>query len=75
LPRTPEFLREGAAIEDFKRPDRVVIGVNDEHGASVLREVYRPLGKETRFLVMARRSAELTKYAANAFPATKISLV
>jgi UDPglucose 6-dehydrogenase len=71
----PEFLREGAAIEDFKRPDRVVIGVNDEHGASVLREVYRPLGNETRFLVMARRAAELTKYAANAFLATKISFI
>jgi UDPglucose 6-dehydrogenase len=72
----PEFLREGAAIEDFKRPDRVVIGVNDEHGAEVLREVYRPLlGAETRLLVMARRAAELTKYAANAFLATKISFI
>jgi UDPglucose 6-dehydrogenase len=71
----PEFLREGAAIEDFKRPDRVVIGVDDEHAASVLREIYRPLGNETRLLVMARRAAELTKYAANAFLATKISFI
>ena len=72
----PEFLREGAAIEDFKRPDRVVIGVNDDHAATVLREVYRPLlGAETRLLVMARRAAEMTKYAANAFLATKISFI
>ncbi|KRA84231.1 UDP-glucose dehydrogenase family protein [Altererythrobacter sp. Root672] len=72
----PEFLREGAAIEDFKRPDRVVIGVNDDHAANVLREIYRPLlGNETRLLVMTRRAAELTKYAANAFLATKISFI
>jgi len=72
----PEFLREGAAIEDFKRPDRVVIGVNDEHAATVLREIYRPLlGAETRLLMMKRRAAELTKYAANAFLATKISFI
>ena len=72
----PEFLREGAAIDDFKRPDRVVIGVDDDHAADVLREIYRPLlGNETRMLVMARRAAELTKYAANAFLATKISFI
>ena len=72
----PEFLREGAAIDDFKRPDRVVIGVDDEHAATVLHEIYRPLlGNETRLLVMARRAAELTKYAANAFLATKISFI
>ncbi|MBT2135862.1 UDP-glucose/GDP-mannose dehydrogenase family protein [Croceibacterium sp. LX-88] len=72
----PEFLREGAAIEDFKRPDRVVIGVNDDHAADVLREIYRPLlGNETRLLAMSRRAAELTKYAANAFLATKISFI
>jgi UDPglucose 6-dehydrogenase len=72
----PEFLREGAAIEDFKRPDRVVIGVDDEHAEDVLREVYRPLLRnETPLLVMARRAAELTKYAANAFLATKISFI
>ncbi|MEO6152260.1 MAG: UDP-glucose/GDP-mannose dehydrogenase family protein [Croceibacterium sp.] len=72
----PEFLREGAAIEDFKRPDRVVIGVTDEHAEQVLREVYRPLLRnESPLLVMARRAAELTKYAANAFLATKISFI
>ena len=72
----PEFLREGAAIDDFKRPDRVVIGVNDERGADVLREIYSPLlGNETPLLVMARRAAELTKYAANAFLATKIGFI
>jgi UDPglucose 6-dehydrogenase len=53
----------------------VVIGVDDEHAANVLREIYRPLGNETRLLVMARRAAELTKYAANAFLATKISFI
>ncbi len=72
----PEFLREGAAIEDFKRPDRVVIGVNDEHAAGVLHEIYRPLLRnETPLLMMARRAAELTKYAANAFLATKIGFI
>ena len=72
----PEFLREGAAIDDFKRPDRVVIGVDDQHAATVLHEIYRPLlGNETRMLVMKRRAAELTKYAANAFLATKISFI
>ncbi len=72
----PEFLREGAAIEDFKRPDRVVIGVNDEHAAGVLHDIYRPLLRnETPLLAMARRGAELTKYAANAFLATKIGFI
>jgi len=72
----PEFLREGAAIDDFKRPDRVVVGVNDEHAETVLREVYRPLTRsESPLLVMSRRGAELTKYAANAFLATKISFI
>src|SRR6478752_7104133 len=72
----PEFLREGAAIEDFKRPDRIVIGVSDEHARAVLQEVYRPLIRnESPLLVMARRAAELTKYAANAFLATKISFI
>lgn len=72
----PEFLREGAAIEDFKRPDRVVVGVNDEHAEEVLRAIYRPLLRnEAPLLVMARRAAELTKYAANAFLATKISFI
>ena len=72
----PEFLREGAAIEDFKRPDRIVIGTDDEHASMVLHEVYRPLMRnESPMLVMARRAAELTKYAANAFLATKISFI
>ena len=72
----PEFLREGAAIDDFKRPDRVVVGVNDEHAETVLREIYRPLTRsESPLLVMTRRAAELTKYAANAFLATKISFI
>ncbi len=72
----PEFLREGAAIDDFKRPDRVVIGVNDDHAEKVLQEVYRPLTRnESPLLVMSRRAAELTKYAANAFLATKIAFI
>ncbi len=72
----PEFLREGAAIDDFKRPDRVVIGVNDDHAEKVLREIYRPLTRnESPILTMNRRGAELTKYAANAFLATKISFI
>ncbi|HWU79347.1 MAG TPA: UDP-glucose/GDP-mannose dehydrogenase family protein, partial [Caulobacter sp.] len=72
----PEFLREGAAIEDFKRPDRIVVGINDEHARTVLQEVYRPLIRnESPLLVMARRAAEMTKYAANAFLATKISFI
>ena len=72
----PEFLREGAAIDDFKRPDRVVIGVNDEHAEKVLAEIYRPLTRnESPLVVMSRRGAELTKYAANAFLATKIGFI
>jgi UDPglucose 6-dehydrogenase len=72
----PEFLREGAAIDDFKRPDRVVIGVNDEHAEQVLQEIYRPLTRnESPLLVMSRRAAELTKYAGNAFLATKIGFI
>ena len=72
----PEFLREGAAIDDFKRPDRVVIGVNDDHAEKVLQEIYRPLTRnDAPLLVMSRRAAELTKYAANAFLATKISFI
>ncbi|ANU08518.1 UDP-glucose dehydrogenase family protein [Paraurantiacibacter namhicola] len=72
----PEFLREGAAIDDFKRPDRVVIGVNDEHAEEVLQGIYRPLTRnESPMLVMSRRGAELTKYAANAFLATKIGFI
>ena len=72
----PEFLREGAAIDDFKRPDRVVVGVNTDHAEKVLKDIYRPLTRnEAPLLVMSRRGAELTKYAANAFLATKISFI
>jgi UDPglucose 6-dehydrogenase len=64
----PEFLREGAAIEDFKRPDRVVSGTDDERARRVMRELYRPLFiNETPILFTGRRAAELIKYAANAF--------
>jgi len=72
----PEFLREGAAIEDFKRPDRIVIGTDDEWGRHVLQEIYRPLYlNESPILFTTRRSAELIKYAANAFLATKITFI
>ena len=72
----PEFLREGAAIADFKRPDRIVIGTDDEFGREVMREVYRPLYlNEAPILVTNRRTSELIKYAANAFLATKITFI
>ena len=72
----PEFLREGAAIGDFKRPDRIVIGAEDDFGRSVMREVYRPLFlNESPILFVNRRSSELIKYAANAFLATKITFI
>ncbi|HET9904187.1 MAG TPA: UDP-glucose/GDP-mannose dehydrogenase family protein [Xanthobacteraceae bacterium] len=72
----PEFLREGAAIADFKRPDRIVIGAEDKRTAAIMREVYRPLFlNQAPVLVTGRRSAELTKYAANAFLATKIAFI
>ena len=72
----PEFLREGAAIADFKRPDRIVIGTEDERGLSVMTELYRPLYlNQSPLLVTTRRTAELTKYAANAFLATKITFI
>ena len=72
----PEFLREGAAIGDFKVPDRIVIGTEDERAAAVMREVYRPLYLNAApILVTGRRTAELTKYAANAFLATKITFI
>jgi len=72
----PEFLREGAAIGDFMRPDRVVIGVEDEQAHAILRDLYRPLFLiETPFVVTNIESAELSKYAANAFLATKISFI
>ncbi len=72
----PEFLREGAAIEDFKRPDRIVIGLNDERARSVMTEVYRPLYlNQAPLLFTSRRTSELIKYAANAFLAMKITFI
>jgi UDPglucose 6-dehydrogenase len=72
----PEFLREGAAIGDFKRPDRIVIGAEDEFGRRIMQEVYRPLFlNEAPILFVNRRSSELIKYAANAFLATKITFI
>jgi len=72
----PEFLREGAAIADFMRPDRVDIGVESDRAEALLRELYRPLNLiETPIVAMGLESAELTKYAANAFLATKISFI
>lgn len=72
----PEFLREGAAIGDFKRPDRIVIGAENDFGRDVMREVYRPLFlNESPILFVNRRSSELIKYAANAFLATKITFI
>jgi UDPglucose 6-dehydrogenase len=72
----PEFLREGAAIADFKRPDRVVVGTDDERAKDVMRELYRPLFlNETPILFTARRTSELIKYAANAFLALKITFI
>ncbi|MGC5780314.1 UDP-glucose dehydrogenase family protein [Methylobacterium sp. NFXW15] len=72
----PEFLREGAAIGDFKRPDRIVVGTEDPRAEAVMREVYRPLYlNASPILVTGRRTAELTKYAANAFLAVKITFI
>jgi UDPglucose 6-dehydrogenase len=72
----PEFLREGAAIHDFKHPDRVVVGTNDERGRQIMADIYRPLSlNQAPILFTARRTAELIKYAANAFLATKISFI
>lgn len=72
----PEFLREGAAIDDFKRPDRIVIGTEDEWARSVMSEVYRPLFlNKAPILFTSRRSSELIKYAANAFLAVKITFI
>ncbi|WP_420135790.1 UDP-glucose dehydrogenase family protein [Rhodopseudomonas sp.] len=72
----PEFLREGAAIRDFKFPDRIVIGTSDERARKVLGEIYRPLSlNQGPLMYTARRTAELIKYAANAFLATKITFI
>ena len=72
----PEFLKEGAAIEDFMRPDRIVIGSEDERGTQIMRALYAPFQRNhDRLIVMGIRSAELTKYAANAMLATRISFM
>jgi UDPglucose 6-dehydrogenase len=72
----PEFLREGSAIEDFRRPDRVVAGCDTERAREVMREIYRPLYlNETPILFTSRETSELIKYAANAFLATKITFI
>ena len=72
----PEFLREGSAIEDFRRPDRVVVGCDTERARETMREVYRPLFlNETPILFTSRETSELIKYAANAFLATKITFI
>lgn len=72
----PEFLREGSAINDFMHPDRIVVGAESERARQVLSELYRPLFlRETPVVFTSRETAELTKYAANAFLATKISFI
>jgi UDPglucose 6-dehydrogenase len=72
----PEFVREGAAISDFKRPDRIVVGTEDPRASEVMKGIYRPLYlNASPLLFMSRRGAELTKYAANAFLATKITFI
>ncbi len=72
----PEFLREGAAIDDFKRPDRVVVGTDDDKARQLMRELYRPLFlNETPIVFTSRRTSELIKYAANAFLAMKITFI
>jgi UDPglucose 6-dehydrogenase len=72
----PEFLREGAAIDDFKRPDRIVVGANDERSREVMAAIYRPLHlNQSPLMFTDRRTSELTKYAAHAFLATKITFI
>jgi UDPglucose 6-dehydrogenase len=72
----PEFLREGAAIRDFKHPDRIVVGTDDERARKVIADLYRPLAlNQVPMLYTGRRTAELIKYAANAFLATKITFI
>jgi UDPglucose 6-dehydrogenase len=72
----PEFLREGAAIRDFKFPDRIVVGTSDERARKILDDIYRPLSlNKAPIMFTARRTAELIKYAANAFLATKITFI
>jgi UDPglucose 6-dehydrogenase len=72
----PEFLKEGAAIQDFQKPDRIVVGTNSGNAIEVMRELYAPFNRNhNRLMVMDRRSSEFTKYAANAMLATKISFM
>src|SRR6201999_2649640 len=72
----PEFLREGAAIQDFKHPDRIVVGTDDARAGKVMQELYRPLYlNPSPIATTGRRTAELIKYAANAFLATKITFI
>tara|TARA_B100001250_G_scaffold65148_1_gene51589 strand:+ start:3201 stop:4511 length:1311 start_codon:yes stop_codon:yes gene_type:complete len=76
LASNPEFLKEGDAVRDFMRPDRIIVGTNDENVSNTVRELYKPLNKQKdKVLVMRPESAELTKYAANSFLATKISFM
>lgn len=72
----PEFLKEGAAVEDFMRPSRIIVGAEDQDAVRVLRQIYAPINRHhEKFMVMDTRSAELTKYAANAMLATRISFM
>jgi UDPglucose 6-dehydrogenase len=72
----PEFLREGAAIRDFKHPDRIIVGTDDERGRKLIAEIYRPLYlNQAPIMFTSRRTAELIKYAANALLATKITFI
>jgi UDPglucose 6-dehydrogenase len=72
----PEFLKEGAAVDDFMRPDRIVLGVEEERAVTIMREVYAPFNRNhDRLIIMDIRSAELTKYAANCMLATRISFM
>lgn len=72
----PEFLREGSAVEDFRRPDRIIVGCDSDEAREIMRELYRPLYlNETPIVFTSRESAELIKYAANAFLATKVTFI